>query len=320
MIFYNAKDIFIQRRPTIGHGFEEYVFTSTPNNVVVFDNNSNLTSIDYLTLANTLSPLLTSTSQSTSASYAVFAETSATSSFMSFNGNRPIKRSGYSGLNVGGIDVDDFLNNFFFPFVSATVSISGGGLYETGSLQTVSVYSSITQNDETLFGTGSVYKDGVLWNIESTIPPYSFTFNDVNVSSNHTYQTFVSVNNNGSPTTISSGTTSISFIFPYLWGMSVTSGLSGTSLYNAFTPQIVNEGSKTISLNGSAVYIYFAYPSSYPDLTSILDPNSFQVIGSFTKSTVSVTSTGLTNNWTTNYKVYQTQLVASPAGNFQFIY
>ena len=102
--------------------------------------------------------------------------------------------------------------------------------------------------------------------------------------------------------------------------MSVISGLSGTSLYNAFTPQIVNEGSKTISLNGSAVYIYFAYPSSYPDLTSILDPNSFQVIGSFTKSTVSVTSTGLTNNWTTNYKVYQTQLVASPAGNFQFIY
>ena len=137
MIFYNAKDIFIQRRPTIGNGFEEYVFTSTPNNVVVFDNNSNLTSIDYLTLANTLSPLLTSTSQSTSASYAIFAETSATSSFMSFNGNRPIKRSGYSGLNVGGIDVDDFLNNFFFPFVSATVSISGGGLYETGSLQTV---------------------------------------------------------------------------------------------------------------------------------------------------------------------------------------
>jgi len=323
MILYNAKDIFIQRKPTIGNGFEEYVFRSTPNEVIVFDSNSNLISIDYLTLADTLSPLLASTSQSISSSYSSYSllsNISNTSSFMAFNGNRPIKRSGYSGLNVGGQDVDDFLNNFFFPFVSATVSDSGGGLYQTGSLQTVSVYSNITVNDETGFGSGSIFKDGAVWNNQASIPPYSFTFNDINTYSNHTYQTFVSVNNNGSPTVISSNAISISFVYPYLWGMSVTSGLSGISLYNAFTPQIVTQTSKTINLNGSAVYIYFAYPAIYPDLTSILDPNSFQVIGSFNKSTVSVTSTGLTNNWTTNYKVYQTQLVSSPAGNFQFIY
>ena len=256
----------------------------------------------------------------TGSTYPITSSWSISSSIVPFNGNRSIKRSGYSGLNVGGYDVDTFLNNFFFPFIPATVSISGGGTYETGSVQNISVVSTITVNDETLFGTASVFRNSVLWNTDSSIPPYTFTFTDNSVSSSQTYQTFVQTNNDGSPTVISSGTTTVSFLYPYLWGLSATSGLSGTSLYNAFTPQITGQGNKTISLNGSAVYIYFAYPSSYPDLTSILDPNLFQVISSFNESIVSVTSTGLTNNWTTNYKVYQTQLVSSPNGNFQFIY
>jgi hypothetical protein len=254
------------------------------------------------------------------ASSSVSSSYSLTSSNVPFNGNRSIKRSGYSGLNVGGFDVDTFLNNFFFPFISATVSVSGGGTFQTGSVQTISVVSSITINDETTFGTASVFRNGSLWNTTASIPPYSFTFIDTNISSSEAYQSFVQVNNNGSPTNISSNTTNVSFIFPYLWGTSTTSSLSGTALYNAFTSQIVNQGNKTINMNGSAVYIYFAYPDTYPVLTSILDPNLFQVISSFNESLVSVTSTGLANNWTTNYKVYQTQLVSSPNGNFQFIY
>jgi hypothetical protein len=221
-------------------------------------------------------------------------------------------------LNVGGLDVDTFLNNFFFPFAPATVAVSGGGTYQTGSLRTVNVVSTITANQETTFYSASVFRSAISWNTDSTIPPYSFTYTDTNVSSSQTYQTFVSVGNNGSPNIITSNTTTVTFLFPYLWGLSVTSGLSGTALYNAFTSQIVNQGSQTVNMVGSAVYIYFAYPASYPDLVSILDPNLFQVISSFNKSTVAVTSTGLSNNWTVNYKVYQTQLVSSPAGNFQF--
>ncbi len=255
-----------------------------------------------------------SSGSSVSSSYA------STSSIVPFNGNRSITRTGYTGLDVGGSDVDTFLNNFFFPFISATVSDSGGGTFQTGTLQTINVLSTITVNSETSFGSASVFRDSLLWNTEPSIPPYSFTFTDTNVSSSQTYQTFVQVGNNGSPTNISSNTTTVSFIFPYLWGLSTTSSLSGSALYNAFPSHVVNEGDQTIDFNGTAVYIYFAYPSTYPNLSSILDPNSFQVIGSFNETIASVTSTGLTNNWTTNYKIYQTQLVSSPDGNFQFIY
>ena len=160
-----------------------------------------------------------------------------------------------------------------------------------------------------------------MWNTDSTIPPYSFAYTDVNISSNHSYQTLVQVNNNGSPTIISSNTIQASFIYPYLWGMSSTAGLTGNGLYTTFTRQVVTQGNKTVSLVGNVVYIYFCYPATYPDLTSILDPNLFEIINSFDYSgSVSVTSSGLSNNWTTTYKVYRTTLVADPNGNFQFKY
>ncbi len=150
-------------------------------------------------------------------------------------------------------------------------------------------------------------------------PPYSFTFTDTGITTNHSYVCYVQVDNNGTPAIISSGTRVASFIYPYLWGMSSTAGLSGTALYNAFTKQVVTSGNKTVSMVGSVVYIYFAYPAAYPALSSILDPNSFEVIGNFEySSSVSVTSTGLDSDWTANYRVYRTALVSDPNGNYQF--
>ena len=254
------------------------------------------------------------------ASYA--ASGSSTASFVGFDGNRSINRSGYTGLNVGGIDVVSFLNNFFFPFAPATVTISSGGTtyFENGTVQSFTIASTLTANDEVSYGTGSVKRNGITWQTIGAVSPGVITYIDPTISTNYTYQTFFQTNNNGSPTVISSNTKIASFIYPYLWGMSVTSGLSGTALYSAFTKQVVPQANKTVSLVGAVTYIYFCYPSTYPDLTSILDPNLFQVLSSFTKTTVSVTSVGLASNWTTNYTVYQTTLVSDPSGNFQFIY
>lgn len=262
---------------------------------------------------NALSASYASNGATETASYA------NTSSVTVFNGERSIKRTGYSGLNVGGTSVVDFLNNFFFPFVSATVSDTpvGTTLYQRGTSNTFTLTSTILANDEITFGSASVKRDGIEWS-GSIIPPLSFAIPDI-VTSNHSYQTFVQVDNNGNPTIISSNTSNVSFIYPYLWGMSTVAGLNGSSLYNAFTKQIVVSGDKTVSLIGNVTYIYFAYPSTYPALTSIIDPNGFEVIGNFEySSSVSVSSNGLFSDWTTNYRVYRTKLVSDPNGNYQF--
>ncbi len=258
-----------------------------------------------------------------SASNVVSSSYADTSSFIYFDGNRTIKRSPYTTLNVGGSNIKEFIENFFFPFLTASVLVASGGTYyyETGSTQTFSISSTITANDETSFGSSSIYRDGIQWYSTTDPTPMSFAVSDSNISSSHAYTTKVQTGNNGSPTIISSNSRTASFIFPYLWGMSSTPGLSGNSLYTTFTRQVVSQGNKTVSLVGNVVYIYFAYPVSYPVLTSILDPNSFEAITNFQYSaSVPVTSSGLSTNWMANYKVYRTTLLSDPNGNHQFKY
>lgn len=252
-------------------------------------------------------------------SWSIDSELSLTSSFMGFDGSRAIKRSGYVGVNVGGSSVVEFLNNFFFPFVPATVLItSGGGTYQTGSIIAPTLINVITGNDETSYGSSSMYKNGVQWQNTISPTPLGFSFNDSNITTNTTYQTFVQTNNNGNPTVISSNSVSVNFLYPFLWGISADGNLSGASIYNTFTKQIVTKSNKSVALNGSQVYIYFCYPSSYSSLSSILDPNSFEILSSFSSSIVAVTSSGLSNNWTENYIVYKTILISDPNGTFQF--
>lgn len=342
--YEKAKDIFIQRKKSSGGGtFEEYPLIVSPNSVVTIDSANNLTvtplsyfaqssesiSSSYSKTASVALNVPQTASHADTASYALYVSGSTnsvtasyanTSSIIVFNGNRSIKRSGYTGINVGGSDIAQFIENFFFPFIPSTISLTGGSsYYQTGSSVNVTLTATVTANDEVSFGTGSILKDGSEWYTSSTIPPLSFNKTDNGITSNHSYVAYAQVDNNGSPTLIQSSTRTISFIYPYLWGMSVTAGLSGSALYDAFTKQVVTSGNKTVSMVGSVVYMYFAYPTSYPVLTSILDPNSFEVISNFEySSSVIVESTGLTNNWSNTYRVYRTRLVSDPNGNYQF--
>lgn len=256
-----------------------------------------------------------------------WASSSYTSSYSPFNGNRPIKRSGYSGLNVGGSDVVDFLNNFFFPFVSATVSIAGNYTYfETGSAPTVTINGNITANDETIWGSGSVLRTGIPWNTIPTIPPYSYTFNDtaVTYSSATNYNTYIQVGNNGTPTILASSTKTVTPVYPYLSGVSSTPGLTGNALYTAMQSHSIVPNVHTTQTPynyvGSSIYLYYCFPSSYATtLTSVLDPNSFEIISSFQlSSSVPITSSGLTYNWQTTYTVYRWKLPANATGIYKF--
>jgi hypothetical protein len=299
---------FAQRDRT--NSFYEQVNISGSDLIIYHDETGSLTA-DNINVWATKYGIGSGTNVSAS-----WASSSISSSIVPFNGNRQIKRSGYLGLNVGGEDVDAFLENFFFPFVTSTVSIvSGAPYYETGSSQNITVNGAIIRNDETSFGTGSVYKDGGMWNTIPSIPGYTYSFVDTGVTSNHSYHTVIQTLDNGN---VNSSISTVSFLYPYLYGMSATDGLSGTALYSAMIDTVVPRGTRTISMIGNGVYIYFCYPASYPALTSILDQNGIQSIGNFNVSTVSVTSAGLTNNWTNTYQVYQSKLLANPAGNYTF--
>ena len=263
---------------------------------------------------------------SESASYALTSSYSsfASDAFIPYNGNRPIKRSGYIGLNVGGDDLEEFIENFFFPFMSATITINSTTLnYETGSQQTINLNGTITGNDETFFDTGSVMKTGGIVVSGSFASASSYSVNDVNVSASYVYRTYFRVGYNGIPGNISSSTKTVNFNYPYLYGTSSIPNLTGSALYQAlrkdFTSTAYNTN-KTYNLIGVATYIYFAYPSG-SRLISIKDPNNFEVLGSFQfTGSAQVTSSGLFLDWKNNYTIYRLALPADPGGNFSFYF
>lgn len=250
---------------------------------------------------------------------------------LSFNGNRSVKRSGLPQINAGGDNLFEWIENYFFPFVNPTISINGNVLYEIGTNNNVVISGSVTMNDEDSLTGGHINRtvptpvtdihdfDG------STSYSVTMTFNPrqnpsgVDEQQEHRYIAYTT--GNECNCTIHSITKYVRSVYPYLYGVS-SSDLEGggTAPYTTLTKLIQTKSNKSVTLNGGG-YIYFCYPSSYPDLTSILDQNGFEQITAFTKYTADVTSTGLSGNWTENYKIYKlNNTTTANSWTYQFKY
>ena len=241
-----------------------------------------------------------------------------------FDSDRPIKSIAAVGFNPSGATVADFINNTFYPFLPATVSMNSFALQEVGVLYSPAIVGVITLHDETTVTERRVIRDPA--GADTTINnPASNSVNYVDTDitiiegATEAWRIEADVANDGSPTTKVSPTRTLSGVFPFFWGMDATAALSGTALYGALIKSVTSKANKNVTFNDSNKYIYFCYPASYSNLTSIKDPNNFEVLGSFTQTTVNVTSTGLGTNYTESYKVYRTNaLTTVNNGLFQF--
>ena len=320
-----SKDIVIIQRNYANTQYDE-THISGSNKIIYIDNSGYINADDSASFYSLYPPPGGSGGTSISASWASqslsasWANRSISSSITPFNGDRVIKRNdpNFVGINVGGNNIVSFLNNFFFPFIPATISIDSGVIYETGSLQNIITNVIITANDEITYPTSSLKRDGLLIT-SSNVPPLTFTYTDNNITSDHSYIGYCQTDNSGSPVIISSEIKTVTFLYPFFYGLSSIAGLEGNTLYTSLTKDITSFGNKAYVFNGISTYIYFAYPSSYIDLVHVLDPNLFQVLSSLEYSaSVSVTSSGLTNNWNNLYKVYKWKTIADFNGNYQF--
>lgn len=261
-----------------------------------------------------------------------------------FNGNRTILQSGWTGVtgtNKGTGTVKDFLEAVFFPFVPATISINNTSvLNEVGSVATVyTISGATTVNSETIFSNGGVYKTyplvdaGLYYNFgAATNYSTTFTFEPMQDSVSGAnaqdvrFRSQQLVGNNGSPTTIYSSIKYLLSTYPYIYGTDSTAALigGGSAFYGVMSKLVETVGNKTVGFNTADLkYFWFAYPATYADLTSILDQNGFEQITNFTKYTVNVSSTGLSNDWSNvSYKIYRSNAKAFTVGtwNYQFIY
>ncbi len=243
---------------------------------------------------------------------------SGSSGSTSFDWNRPVKSLPSIGQIIGGITLNEGLENAYFAFISASLSLNNFNLAEVGDNFSPQLIGTLSPGDETLISSRKVFVDGV---DTDTFP--SNTINQaapLNIIINTTYQLRANVDNNGSPTTIVSATRTQSFIYPFLHGMSSDPNLIQTNIYSSLTKLLQTQGDKTILLNGTLQTIYFAYDSSYPDLTKIEDNNGFNVTGSFTQSLLNIDSVGQSIEYTKQFKVYKSSVTTVNSANFKFLF
>lgn len=243
-----------------------------------------------------------------------------------YNGNRVVSRVPTVGVNLGATTFRQWLDWWYIANATApTLSMNAISptLVEVGTSNNYTLSGSLTNPCTYTITSRDV--DGNSW--FGTSYSQAVTFAPTSVTSK-TYTATAGWNDTGTICApgAASGTASASrstqSVFPVLWGMSATSYTGGSVPYNIWSKRITTEGNQTgLTMTGTNMFMYILIPKSWSDFTvlSIIDHNGFNVTPSFTAYDVSVTSTGLVNNWTQNYKLYKLNTLTTASG-FNYIY
>jgi len=118
---------------------------------------------------------------------------------------------------------------------------------------------------------------------------------------------------------IISQTRTATYVYPYYYGMSAIDFSTTGNVSASLTQLTQAQGTKTLSISGTSAYVYFCYPASYADLTSIKDGNGFEIITAFTKYTRA--QDGPPGKWAgISYDIYRSNTLTSvsPAQSYIF--
>lgn len=140
-------------------------------------------------------------------------------------------------------------------------------------------------------------------------PPFSIQ-NSTGAEVSHTW-TLIVADSQDTASTIKT----IRWVYPFFYGEDSNDLSGGTGIEN-LTKSVSRKGNKTLGINATNEFIYFAYPASYGDLSTILDGNGFNVTSSFTKHTANVTPP--VSGVARSYNIYKSNSVTTINQNFQF--
>ena len=165
------------------------------------------------------------------------------------------------------------INKELFPL---TIAVSGGGLFEKRTTQTITVSWSVKEGSDIVTPDSITVNDETVTNTDKS---KQFT----NVTTNTTYT--VKAIKDGITVT---GSTSVTFVNPSYFGAVAADFTPTEEAIKALTKSVKNgKGyTGTTSLNNQKTC--YAYPKSFGALTAIKDANNFEYLGSYTRSELQV--------------------------------
>lgn len=219
-----------------------------------------------------------------------------------------------AGVDLNGKSIQEVLTMLLYPYVKPSISASSipnGGTYEhgatvniTGIKATVSKKSQPITKVEFLDGSSSLLllTEGVA---------KGGTFNYTEGIEVRTNKAFTVKATDDSGVVVSATTGKTTFVYPYYMGVIAEDATVDAELVLSLTKVIEDKGSKSKSYTCDNQKMVFAYPKSHGVIKQILDPNNFDVTGTFTRSEIAITGLDETEQ---AYYVYTN--AASTVSNF----
>ena len=190
--------------------------------------------------------------------------------------------------SLGGVvdlsEIDAMLDKLYKEVFPLNISVSGGGLFEKRTNQTITVRWTV--------------KEG-----SNVITPDTVTVNDESVANASTSKVFENVTTNTTYTVKAvktgqtvQGSTSVTFVNPSYFGVVAADYTPTEDTIKALTKSVKSgrEYTGTATLNNQKTC--YAYPKSMGALTAIKDANNFDYINSYTRTELTV--------WDETYYVY----------------
>lgn len=251
-----------------------------------------------------------------------------------YNGNRAISRVPAVGNNLAATTFREWLDWWYignYTQPTLTFNSISPTLVEVGSSTAYTLTGSTSNPCGYTLANGAIsspathsFGSATTFSKSYTHLPTTHGTTTITASQDWTMTTTSCVA--GSPTSgTKTASRSIVNAYPVLWGMSATEYTSGSVPYNIWSKRVVDPATSpsitALTMTGTNQYIYILIPTAAGDFTvsSIIDHNGFSVGGSFTAYDVTVTSTGLTTNWTTGYKLYKLNNLTTASG-FNYVY
>ena len=203
-----------------------------------------------------------------------------------------------AGANLNNMTTHEILNTLLFPYVSfvlgSTSRSAAAATLENGETQTLSSASiTVTKKSKPITSiqlingttvieekTGDAVANG------GTITFNGFDAITVSKSNNPNLKFTVT----DGQTTESKNVGASTFVYPYYWGVCAPDATIDEALVEGLTKSKSSRGNKTdIAFTCANQCQVFAYPKAHGVLKSIIDPNNFEIIDSFTRSELNIT-------------------------------
>lgn len=197
-----------------------------------------------------------------------------------------------AGTKFNNMPVKDVLTKLLYPYVAPILSATSnpnGGTFEKGSNQKVTnITAKITKKSEKI--TKVEFLDGVQvldtkTGVEVENGGNISIVTDLNVDSNKSFQVKIT---DAAEKVYTASTGNFNFVYPYYMGVCEEGAEINEALIEGLTKKIEAKGNKSHSFTCNFQRMIFAYPKAHGKLRQIIDPNNFDVTGTFGVQEVSI--------------------------------